>query len=170
MIDGFLRRRSAWVVVLSAVVLVMAGIALAAHLHSSPSPGGAAARTTVPYTGAPKEPEAPLPARSDPSEQAALEAARGFLTGFVPYSYGQVPPSAIRDAAGPLAASLARRPPRVLASQRAAQPRLRGLHVIASNGDLGIDVAATIDDGQRTYTFTVSVRPRANRWRVVAVA
>lgn len=125
---------------------------------------------TVPATGAPTEPDRPLPERVAPEERVALRAARQFLAGYLPYSYGRGPASRIAAAAPPLREQLRRAPPRVPAEDRTLEPRVVGLELASSNGDLGIDLTADIDDGRRRYSLTIAVRPAGDRWLVTAAS
>jgi hypothetical protein len=134
------------------------------------APSSARAYPTVPALGAPREPSAIPAAGRGPQERAALEAARRFLAGYLPYSDGQAPASRIAAAAPPLARTLRRQPPRVAAGDRGLEPRLVELEVASVNGDLGFDLTATIEDGRRRYAMTVAVRALGERWLVVALA
>jgi hypothetical protein len=128
------------------------------------------AAPTVPRIGAPHEPERPHPPRSDPDERAALSAARRFLAGYLPYSYGQAPAARVRAAAPPLRAQLHSSPPRVPAEARRLLPRLVDLEVVSSSGDLGIDISARVDDGRRRYSMVLGMRPSGGRWLVTALS
>ena len=174
---GGRRVRLAPLVVLVALA-VLAAIAVGAVLvRSSSNDDGARksvrARPTVPPTGAPHEPHpAPTGGRSA-TEQAALAAARRFLKGYLPYSYGRGSASRIDAVAAPLAATLRRSPPRVparIANDPSLRPRAVDLEVASANGDLGYDLDAAIDDGKRSYTITLAVRPDRDRWLVAAVS
>src|SRR3954449_3469848 len=119
-----------------------------------PAPSAVRVYPTVPARGAPREPTTPPAAGRSAHERAALAAARRFLAGYLPYSYGQAPATRIRGAAPPLMSSLRRQPVRVAAAERALAPRLVGLEVAEVNGDLGFALAATIEDGRRRYALT----------------
>ena len=149
-----------------------AGIAIAAVLSARDGGSRTAARPypTVPATGTPHEPHpAPAPGRSA-EERAAMQAARRFLAGYLPYSYGRGPAGRIEAAAAPLATMLRRQPPRVPAADRQLRPRLVSLDVASSNGDLGFDLAAVVDDGRRRYSMILAVRPAGDRWLVTALS
>src|SRR4051794_9051908 len=148
------RRR--WAAGVAALALAASGGVAAVALRGDDraAPSSARAYPTVPARGAPREPSAIPPAGRSQSERAALEAARRFLAGYLPYSYGHAPASRIRDAAAPLAQTLRRRPARVAAGEREREPQLVALEVASVNGELGFDLAATIDDGRRRYAMT----------------
>lgn len=151
-----------------------AGVAIAGVLSSRDGGSRTAARahptTVVPATGAPREPSVtPTPGRSA-QERAAMQAARRFLAGYLPYSYGRGPAGRIEAAAAPLATMLRRQPPRVPAADRQLRPRLVSLEVASSNGDLGFDLAAVVDDGRRRYSMILAVRPAGDRWLVTALS
>jgi hypothetical protein len=167
-------RRRRWAAGVAALALAASsGVAVVVWRGGSDdraAPSAARAYPTVPARGAPREPSAIPPAGRSPSERAALEAARRFLAGYLPYSYGQASASQIRGAAAPLARTLRRQPPRVAAGERELEPQLVALEVASVNGDLGFDLAATIDDGRRRYAMTVAVRAQGERWLVVALS
>jgi hypothetical protein len=172
------RRASLMPLAVLVALAVLAAIAVGAVLmRSSSNDDGARksarARPTVPATGAPHEPH-PAPTRGrSATEQAALAAARRFLKGYLPYSYGRGSASRIDAIAAPLAATLRRSPPRVparIANDPSLRPRAVDLEVASANGDLGYDLDAAIDDGKRSYTITLAVRPDRDRWLVVAVS
>src|SRR4051795_3289423 len=72
-----------------------------------PAPRAVRVYPTVPARGAPREPAAPAPAGArSMQERAAVAAARRFLAGYLPYSYGQAPATRIEAAAAPLMSSL----------------------------------------------------------------
>src|SRR4051812_45230995 len=135
-----------------------------------PAPSALRVYPTVPARGAPREPTTPPAAGCSAHERAALAAARRFLAGYLPYSYGQAPATRIRGAAPPLMSSLRRQPPRVAAADRRLRPRLIDLEVAQVNGDLGFALAATIEDGRRRYPINLAVRAEGARWRVVALS
>ena len=99
-----------------------------------------------------------------------MRAARRFLAGYLPYSYGRGPAGRIEAAAAPLATMLRRQPPRVPAADRQLRARLVSLEVASSNGDLGFDLAAVVDDGRRRYSMILAVRPAGDRWLVTALS
>src|SRR4051794_23479414 len=132
-------RRPRWaigVVVLALLASVAAAVAVVGRGHGEggAAPSAARAYPTGPAIGAPREPDAaPVSGRSR-QERAALAAARRFLAGYLPYSYGQAPASRIVAATAPLARALRRHPPRVPASTRRLAPRLVALQVASVNG------------------------------------
>ena len=168
---GALSRR--WLVgLLVMLALVGAGVAVAAvlSLRDDGSRTSARAYPPVPPTGAPREPNAPPTSGRSPQERAAMAAARRFLAGYLPYSYGQGPARRIEAAAAPLASTLRSAPPRVPAQDRRLRPQLVSLEVASSNGDLGLDLTAVVDDGRRRYSMILAVRPAGDRWLVTALS
>ena len=122
------RPRPGWLVSLGAIAAacaLAAAIAVALRDDDGDRPSRTAARAapTVPSTGAPHEAPEP-PASRPPEERAAVRAARRFLAGYLPYSYGRGSTRDIEAVAAPLQATLRRSPPRVPASDRALKPRL----------------------------------------------
>src|SRR4051794_7137433 len=171
---GARRRRSA-VGIVALALAVSAAVALGVGglrggASDRPAPSAVRVSPTVPARGAPREPSTAPSAGRSAQERAALAAARRFLAGYLPYSYGQAPATRIEAAATPLARTLRRQPVRVAAAERRFRPRLIGLEVMEVNGDLGFDLAATVEDGRRRYALAVAVRAEGARWRVVALS
>jgi hypothetical protein len=105
-----------------------------------------------------------------PGEAArAKRAARAFLVGYLPYSYGRARAERIRAAARRLLRELERTPPRVPAAVARADPRLISVHADATLGDLAINVVAVVDDGQRRYRVPLELRRTRGRWVVTAI-
>jgi hypothetical protein len=98
----------------------------------------------------------------------AKRAARGFLTGYLAYSYGQAPAASIDGAASALERELADQPPRVPARERARYPRVK---LIQTNGVSrhAASLLAVVDDGARSYTLTLELERRADDWLVIEV-
>ena len=99
-----------------------------------------------------------------------MAAARRFLAGYLPYSYGQAPRAGSRR-------PRRRWPARCAARRRGFPRRIAGcargsssLEVASSNGDLGLDLTAVVDDGRRRYSMILAVRPAGERWLVVALS
>jgi hypothetical protein len=100
---------------------------------------------------------------------AASHAARVFLRGYLPYSYGQASASAVHAADGTLRAELASRPPRVPAAlERRARPRLERLE-LSSAGARAVYLLAHIDDGTAAYVALLTVKRAGARWIVTGV-
>jgi hypothetical protein len=99
----------------------------------------------------------------------ASAAARRFLAGYLPYSYGRRPATLIRGASAQLRRTLVRDAPRVpLALQKKARPRLRGLQLSGISGQQVI-MLARIDDGQSRYAALLTVQRQGQRWAVSQV-
>jgi hypothetical protein len=123
--------------------------------------------STAPTQG---EREAKSPPAVAPREaRAATAAVRAFLAGYLPYSYGRSGAGQIRAAATRLLRELEASPPRVPATVARARPRLISVRAEAATGELGIDVLALVDDGQRRYSIPLAVRHAGRRWIVTAV-
>jgi hypothetical protein len=111
-----------------------------------------------------RPPVAPREAR------AATAAARAFLAGYLPYSYGRSDAGRIRAAAWRLLRELEASPPRVPGTVARARPRLISVRAEAATGDLDVDVVAVVDDGQRRYSIPLAIRDAGRRWIVTAVS
>jgi hypothetical protein len=110
------------------------------------------------------------PAVAPGDARAAAAAARAFLKGYLPYSYGRAHAERIRAAAIPLLRELEASPPRVPASVARARPQLVSVHAEAATGGSGIDVVAVVEDGRRRYRIPLAVRNTGGRWVVTAVS
>jgi hypothetical protein len=135
------------------------------RLPRAPSPSSSPAAATL------GEREAKNPPAVAPREaRAATAAARTFLGGYLPYSYGQSDARQIRAAARRLLRDLQASPPRVPATVAKARPRLVSVRAQAATGDLDFDVLAVVDDGERRYRIPLAVRHAGRRWVVTAVS
>jgi hypothetical protein len=110
------------------------------------------------------------PAMAPGDTRAAAAAARAFLEGYLPYSYGRADAERIRAAAIPLLRELEASPPRVPASVAHARPQLVSVRAEATTGGSSIDVVAVVEDGRRRYRIPLAVRNTAGRWLVTAVS
>jgi len=110
------------------------------------------------------------PAIAPREAHAAAAAARAFLEGYLPYSYGRADAERIRAAAIPVLRELEASPPRVPASVAPARPQLVSVRAEAATGSSDIDVVAEVEDGWRRYRIPLAVRNTASRWLVTAVS
>ena len=133
----------------------------------SPAPSTSSS-STAPTQGE-REAKSP-PAVAPRKARAATAAARAFLAGYLPYSYGRSDAGKIRAAASRLLRELEASPPRVPATVARARPRLTSVRAAAATGDLTIDVLAVVDDGQRRYSIPLAMRHAGRRWIVTAVS
>jgi hypothetical protein len=135
-----------------------------------PAPAGVAAgsqRTDASGTESAEAPRATAVQRR--AAAGASHAARVFLRGYLPYSYGKAPAAAIHAAGGALRAELARRPPRVPAAlARRARPRLERLQ-LSSVDPHAVHLFAHIDDGAAAYVALLTVKRAGRRWLVTGV-
>jgi hypothetical protein len=127
---------------------------------TSPSPAAA--------TQGEREAKSP-PAVAPREARAATAAARAFLDGYLPYSYGQSDAGRIRAAAGRLLRELEASPPRVPATVAQARPRLIYVRARAATSNLDVELLAVVEDGQRRYRIPLVVRHAGHRWIVTAV-
>lgn len=132
----------------------------------SPAPSTSSSSTAA--TQGEREAKSP-PAVAPREARAATAAARAFLAGYLPYSYGRSDTNRIRAAARRLLRELEASPPRVPATVARARPQLISVRAQAATGDLDIDVLAVVEDGQRRYRIPLAVRHAGHRWIVTAV-
>jgi hypothetical protein len=109
------------------------------------------------------------PAVAPREARAAAAAARAFLEGYLPYSYGRARARRIRAAATSLLRELESSPPRVPASVARTRPQLISVRAEAATGGANVDVVAVVEDGQRRYRIPLAVRHAGHRWIVTAV-
>jgi hypothetical protein len=99
----------------------------------------------------------------------ASTAARRFLAGYLPYSYGRRDARAIRSVTPALRRELERHAPRVPPALAAkARPRLQGLKM-SGIARRQVILLARIDDGRSRYAALVTVQRRGQRWAVSQV-
>ena len=102
--------------------------------------------------------------------RAASAAARRFLSGYLPYSYGRRDAHTISSATPALRNTLARQAPRVPPALAAkARPRLVGSPQMSGIAGGRVILLARIDDGQSRYVALLTVRQRGNQWAVSQV-
>jgi hypothetical protein len=99
---------------------------------------------------------------------AAKRAARRFLTGYLPYSYGRRSARRIPAATTQLRRDLAANPPRVPTRERRRHPRLV---LLQSNGVGPVrgDLVALVRDGRLRYTVALELARRRHGWAVTVV-
>jgi hypothetical protein len=110
------------------------------------------------------------PAVAPGDARAVAAAARVFLEGYLPYSYGRAQAQRIRVTAIPLLRELEAAPPRVPASVARARPRLVSVRAEAATGGSDVNVVAVVDDGRRRYRIPLAVRNTGRRWVVTAIS
>jgi hypothetical protein len=102
--------------------------------------------------------------------RAASAAARRFLSGYLPYSYGRRNARAISSVTPALRDTLARQAPRVPPALAAkARPRLVGNPQVSGIAGGRVILLARIDDGQSRYVALLTVQRRGRQWAVSQV-
>jgi hypothetical protein len=167
-----------------AVGVVVAAAALLAPVDAPRSPRADAepAEPSPPRTAAGSPAAVPELAGSDeaPSEESNLpaeleassaqitqvkRAARRFLAGYLPYSYGRRDARRIAQASTALRRRLASEPPRVPSAERGRRPRLVLLQA-DSVGRSRAGMRALVADGARRYTVSLELERTAAGWLV----
>jgi hypothetical protein len=163
---------------LVAVAAILLGAAALA-LTDDPEP----AREDRPRPAAARASDEPVAALEIPSEEgdppaaaeasrsdveAARAAARRFLAGYLPFTYGQAGPRAIEGAGDDLRRRLEAEPPRVPAGEHRRRPRVV---LVQANGvgDVRAAIVALVSDGARRYTVPLELERRRSGWIVTAV-
>jgi len=95
-------------------------------------------------------------------------AARRFLAGYLPYTYGRGPARRIRSATPELRAELARERPRVPAAERRRRARVE---LVQSNGVSRerADLVALVRDGARRYGVHLQLANTPTGWLVTGL-
>jgi hypothetical protein len=110
-----------------------------------------------------------ISARQRRDVRDASKAARQFLAGYLPYSYGRRDARTIRSVTPALRNELARQAPRVPPALAAkARPRLQDLQ-FSGIADRRVILLARIDDGQSRYVALLTVQRRGQQWAVSQV-
>jgi hypothetical protein len=161
---------------LVAVAAIVLGAAALALIDDPAEPAGDRLPRAVAIE--PADPEAALalpseegnppaaPSRADVA--TAKAAARRFLAGYLPYSYGQASPRAIEAVSDGLRERLAAEPPRVPEAERRRRPRLVLVQAHAV-GEVRAAMLALVTDGARRYTVDLELERRRSGWRVTSV-
>ena len=132
----------------------------------------AAEKWTAParQTVRPEREPSHAPAVAPGKGRAATAAARVFLHGYLPYSYGRVGADRIRGAAPPVVRALQEAPPRVPAAEARARPRLVSVLAQAASDDRDVLIVAAVDDGRRRYDVRLTVHHGGGRWVVTEIS
>lgn len=110
------------------------------------------------------------PAVAPGERRAAETAARAFLHGYLPYSYGRVRAIRIRGAAPAVVRALKEAPPRVPAAMARARPQLVSVLAQAASGNRDVLIVAAVDDSRRRYDLRLTMHHRADRWVVTEIS
>lgn len=172
---------------IAAALIVAAAVVLAALDDAGPAPERdeptapaaapldapadvAAASSPSPRAAPPSEEGTPAPgaAASRADVAQAKRAARRFLAGYLPYTYGQRAAQEIEDVDPHLRRRLARDRPRVPPRERRRRPRLELLHADGAGRDRA-RMVALVSDGRRRYTVDLELARTSSGWRVAAV-
>ena len=167
-----------------AVALIAAAAAVLTQLERpGPSPrtqppdgrpaAGAPAPVLTPAASAPpaepsKEGTRTPIASSHADVAASNHAARRFLAGYLPYTYGNGRARRIRPTTAALRRRLSANRPRVPARERRRRPRLVLLQSDAV-GHHHAELVALVSDGRRRYTVALELSRAAASWRVERV-
>ena len=185
------RPRALPLVALTAGAALLAGCGLSdpyapttsAPSSTSTSPPTRTAQATAPAVATTPAPQPRRPAGAGPAlspsqaatRRAATRAARTFLRGYLPYSYGQHSPPAIHAASPALRRELAVSPPRVPAVlRRNARPRVTQIELVEIVGNR-VFLSAQVDERRRDrphaprYALSLTVVDRGGRWVVTEV-
>ena len=132
----------------------------------------AAEKRTAParQTVRPEREPSHAPAVAPGKARAATAAARVFLHGYLPYSYGRVRADRIRGAAPALVRALRESPPRVPAAVAKGRPRLVSVLAQAASDDRDVLIVAAVDDGRRRYDVRLTVHDSRGRWVVSEIS
>jgi hypothetical protein len=119
---------------------------------------------------APSEESDPSPGlRASQADIArSKRAARRFLAGYLPYTYGRRPANRIRAASPELLAQLERDRPRVPADERRRRPRLELLQSNSVSRERA-DLVALVGDGARRYEVRIPLANTATGWLVTGL-
>jgi hypothetical protein len=133
----------------------------------TPPPAPATPATTqAAAPEAPSEEGRPDSTAASPAQTAAAKhAARRFLSGYLPYAYGQHRRGRIEAATPRLRHRLAAQPPRVPARESRRHPRVV-LVQSDGGGEQRATVTALVDDGARRYTISLELEHGRSGWLV----
>ena len=170
--------------VAAAAVILISATALA--LLSSPHTTSTGTTTTATATSAQPPPAAaatqPGESLVRPSEEghatglvgkkgqidAAKRAARRFLGGYLPYTYGQRTAADVPAATSGLRQQLKAQAPRVPPGERHRHARVVALQANGA-GPVRAAMIALVDDGAHRYTVSLELERRRTGWQVTNV-
>jgi hypothetical protein len=142
--------------------------------HSRPSAAaaaptaGAVSIASTPTPAAPSE-ESNVPTHARRTDIArARRAARRFLRGYLPYSYGHRRASSIAATTPGLRAQLARERPRVPSAERRRHPRVELLQTDGVNRERAA-LLALVRDGKRRYSVGLQLANTPAGWLVTGL-
>jgi hypothetical protein len=142
----------------------------AAPLDAPTDVAGASSPSPAPKAAPPSEEGTPAPgavaSRADVAH--AKRAARRFLAGYLPYTYGQRAAREIADVDPELRRRLASDRPRVPPQERRRRPRLELLHADGAGRDRA-RMVALVSDGRRRYIVDLELARTSSGWHVTAV-
>lgn len=157
------------------VLLLLAGglIALSSSVNPpSPKPAKVAAPAPVAAVPAPTASTTEQPSPDDPVQpselRAARSAARRFLTGYLPFSYGRGGVNAIAGVSKELRDTLASNPPRVPPAEQRRHARIVNLEAQSATTDRAF-VLALISDQKLTYSIGITVERVSGAWQATAL-
>ena len=104
--------------------------------------------------------------------RGALNAARRFLSTYLPFTYGQIPARAIRSAVPALRTRIASNPLAVSATVRRLHPQVTALTIIPAriiDAGAGWAATATVTDRHETYQVTVTLDQQHGQWLVTSI-
>jgi hypothetical protein len=154
------------------ILLIALALTLLRNAGEGPPAGTEAppAATQPARAAAPSEdrepPDALAVTRADVSE--VKRAARRFLAGYLPYSYGRRAPDAIVGATQQLRAELVSERPRAPAGAHHRRPRIVLLQTEGA-GREHAGILALVNDGERRYTVPLELARLEAGWRVTDV-
>ena len=162
-------------------VALIAGAAAALTQLERPAPQRQARQPDTPRTTAPPSAEpppspvaTPVPAEegsrttvaaSRADVAASKRAARRFLAGYLPFTYGRRPARRIDNATTALRHRLEQQRPRVPAAERRRTPRLELLQSDSVGRDRA-ELVAVVDDGKHRYTVPLELTRARAGWQV----
>jgi hypothetical protein len=166
------------------ILLVALAFAVLADTDAAPPATRPMAESPEPSPAAPPEPALAPPAPAEtPSEEGkppdalaasradvteAKRAARRFLAGYLPYSYGRRSPRRIARATPQLRAELTSERPRAPGGERHRRPRIVLLQTEGAGRERA-GILALVSDGKRRYTVPLELARSRAGWRVTDV-
>jgi Family of unknown function (DUF6459) len=137
---------------------------------TAPAPAVTAPPTVASAPTLPSEEGRPSANATGPSAdvKAARRAARRFLVGYLPYTYGRRAARRVPAASLALHRRLAAERPHVPARERRRRARVVLVNADAVSHDAAA-LTALIDDGARHYTIALELERSGGRWTVTDV-
>lgn len=162
--------RARRVVVAATALLLLVGAIAALTLQAGRGREGGRSAVSV-RASAQRPPVRPMPPRLRPPVsrsdlRLASRVARRFLRSYLKFAYGRARATSVEAATPGLRSQLIRDRAQVTPAERARDPRVLSLRVLATNPGFVLATASVVDGGIAAYRLRFALREVGGRWLV----